>query len=54
VRTGQTPIEELKKSIAEIEQAGGRMRGIVLWNAPDPTLMEQRPTPPPARVPATV
>jgi Mrp family chromosome partitioning ATPase len=54
VRTGQTPIAELKKSIDEIERAGGRMRGIVLWNAPDPALMEQRPTPPPARVPATV
>jgi Mrp family chromosome partitioning ATPase len=54
VRTGQTPIAELKKSIEEIERAGGRMRGIVLWNAPDPALMEQRPTPLPPRVPATV
>jgi Mrp family chromosome partitioning ATPase len=54
VRTGQTPIAELKKSIDEIEQAGGRMRGIVLWNAPDPALMEQRPAPSPAREPATV
>jgi Mrp family chromosome partitioning ATPase len=54
VRTGQTPIAELKKSIEEIERAGGRMRGIVLWNAPDPTLMEQRLAAAPARVPATV
>jgi Mrp family chromosome partitioning ATPase len=54
VRTGQTPIAELKKSIEEIERAGGRMRGIVLWNAPDPALMEQRLAAAPARVPATV
>jgi capsular polysaccharide biosynthesis protein len=54
VRAGQTPIDALKRSIEDIERAGGRMRGIVLWNAPDPALMEQRPTSSPEREPAAV
>jgi len=43
VRAGQTPIAHLKRAIEEIETTGGRVRGIVLWNAPDPTLTEHRP-----------
>jgi Mrp family chromosome partitioning ATPase len=43
VRAGQTPIAHLKRAIEEIESTGGRVRGIVLWNAPDPTLTEHRP-----------
>jgi Mrp family chromosome partitioning ATPase len=42
-RAGQTPIADLKAAIEEIGQAGGRVRGIVLWNAPDPALVEVRP-----------
>jgi hypothetical protein len=55
-RTGQTPVAQLKKALEEIEQAGGRVRGVVLWDAPDPALLEQQsPTPAAARrEPATV
>jgi hypothetical protein len=53
-RTSQTPIADLKRSIEEIERAGGRMRGVVLWDAADPALMEQGSTPQPIREPATV
>jgi hypothetical protein len=50
-RTGQTPIAELKKTLEEIAQAGCRVRGVVLWDAPDPALLEQQQpaTPAPAR-----
>lgn len=57
-RTGQTPLAQLKTSLEEIVQAGCRVRGVVLWDAPDPALLEQRDTPsaPPAapREPAAV
>jgi capsular polysaccharide biosynthesis protein len=55
-RTGQTPVAELKQALEEIEQAGGRVRGVVLWDAPDPALLEQQPSPPQGarREPATV
>jgi Mrp family chromosome partitioning ATPase len=43
VRTGQTPIAQLKRAVADVERAGGRMRGIVVWNAPEPLLSELRP-----------
>ena len=43
VHAGQTPIEELKRSIEEIEQSGAHTRGIVMWNAPDPVLADLRP-----------
>jgi Mrp family chromosome partitioning ATPase len=43
VRAGQTPIAQLRRSLEEIESAGGRVRGIVVWNAPDPLLSELRP-----------
>ncbi|MDB4882973.1 MAG: hypothetical protein JWL95_1739 [Gemmatimonadetes bacterium] len=43
-RAGHTSIAQLKRALEEIESAGGRMRGIVLWNAPDPILSELRPT----------
>jgi capsular polysaccharide biosynthesis protein len=49
-RTGQTPVAELKKALEEIQQAGCRVRGVVLWDAPDPALLEQQPsTPQPTR-----
>ena len=38
VRAGQTPIAQLKRALEDIERTGGRIRGIVLWNAPDPIL----------------
>ena len=40
---------ELKKALEEIEQAGSRVRGVVLWDAPDPALLEQQAAAPPAR-----
>lgn len=43
VRTGQTPVAQLRRALDDIERTGGRMRGIVLWNAPDPLLSELRP-----------
>jgi Mrp family chromosome partitioning ATPase len=43
VRTGQTPVAQLRRALEDIERTGGRMRGIVLWNAPDPLLSELRP-----------
>ena len=43
VRAGQTPIAQLRKALEEMENAGGRVRGIVVWNAPDPILSETRP-----------
>jgi Mrp family chromosome partitioning ATPase len=56
VRAGQTPIAQLKRALEDIERTGGRIRGLVLWNAPDPVLSELRPleTRPAAEVPAPV
>ena len=42
VRTGHTPVAHLKRALEDTERTGGRMRGIVLWNAPDPILAEPR------------
>jgi Mrp family chromosome partitioning ATPase len=42
VRTGQTPIAQLRRALEDTERTGGRIRGIVLWNAPDPILAEVR------------
>ena len=54
VRTGQTPIAQLKRALEDTERTGGRIRGIVLWNAPDPILAEVRaPEQPAEPVPAT-
>jgi hypothetical protein len=50
VRAGQTPIAQLKKALEDIESAGGRVRGLVVWNAPDPILSELRPAEPLAEV----
>ena len=36
-RVGRTPVAELKRALAEIARSGARTRGIVLWNAPEPT-----------------
>ena len=44
VRAGQTPIEDIKRSLEEIEKTGARTRGIVMWNAPVPVLADHRPT----------
>ena len=55
VRTGQTPIAQLRRALDDIERTGGRIRGIVLWNAPDPVLSELRAVEQSAeQVPATV
>ena len=42
VRTGLTPIAQLRRALEDTERTGGRIRGIVLWNAPDPILAEVR------------
>jgi Mrp family chromosome partitioning ATPase len=42
-RAGQTPIAELQKAVVAVIAGGGNMRGIVLWDAPDPTLYEVKP-----------
>ena len=42
VRTGHTPIAHLRRALEDTERTGGRIRGIVLWNAPDPILAEVR------------
>lgn len=55
VRTGHTPIAKLKRALDDIERTGGRIRGIVLWNAPDPILAEVRTLEErPERTPAAV
>jgi len=55
VRAGQTPIAQLRRALDDIERTGGRIRGIVLWNAPDPVLSELRTVEQDAQpVPATV
>lgn len=54
-RAGQTPIADLKKQVAEIARGGGTIRGVVLWDAPDPVLYDVKPLERPERepVPAT-
>lgn len=44
VRAGQTPIEDIKRSLEEITKTGARTRGIVMWNAPVPVLADLRPS----------
>lgn len=54
VRTGHTPIAQLRRALEDTERTGGRIRGIVLWNAPDPILAEVRaPEQPTEAVPVT-
>jgi len=54
VRTGHTPIAQLRRALEDTERTGGRIRGIVLWNAPDPILAEVRaPEQPTEPVPVT-
>ncbi|MEP6992560.1 MAG: hypothetical protein ABJA80_16620, partial [bacterium] len=43
-RAGQTPVESLKLSIEEIRASGANLRGIVMWNGPDPALADLRPS----------
>ena len=42
-RAGLTPIAELKRNLDTIAEAGGHVRGIVLWDAPEPVLSDLRP-----------
>jgi hypothetical protein len=42
-RAGLTPIAEVKRAVEEIEAAGARLRGVVLWDAADPILAEVKP-----------
>jgi Mrp family chromosome partitioning ATPase len=42
-RAGQTPVADLKKRVEEIARGGGTIRGVVLWDAPDPVLYEVKP-----------
>lgn len=42
-RAGMTPIADLKKRVEEIARSGGTIRGVVLWDAPDPVLYEVKP-----------
>jgi Mrp family chromosome partitioning ATPase len=54
VRTGHTTIAQLRRALEDTERTGGRIRGIVLWNAPDPILAEVRaPEQPAEPVPVT-
>jgi Mrp family chromosome partitioning ATPase len=41
-RAGHTPIADVKKTVEEIQRSGAQLRGIVLWNAPDPVFGEAR------------
>jgi Mrp family chromosome partitioning ATPase len=41
-RAGLTPIADVKKTVEEIQRSGAQLRGIVLWNAPDPVFAEAR------------
>lgn len=43
-RAGQTSIADLQHAIAAIQEAGANVRGIVLWNAPQPVFASLRPT----------
>jgi Mrp family chromosome partitioning ATPase len=43
-RAGLTPIAELKRSLEAIEQSGANIRGIVIWNAPEPQMAQLRPS----------
>ena len=43
VRAGQTPIDELKQRVEAIQATGAQVRGVVLWNAPDPQIADLRP-----------
>jgi hypothetical protein len=53
-RAGRTPMAELKTAIEEIERLGGHVRGIVLWDAPDPALLVVGPPQTVERETATV
>lgn len=52
-RVGQTPIANVKHAVEEIQQAGGAMRGIVLWDAPHPAVVHARPAARSVREPVT-
>jgi Mrp family chromosome partitioning ATPase len=41
-RAGQTPLAQLKADVEAIVAGGAQLRGIVLWNAPDPALADVR------------
>jgi Mrp family chromosome partitioning ATPase len=41
-RAGQTSIADVKRTVEEIQRGGAQLRGIVLWNAPNPVFGEAR------------
>lgn len=41
-RAGLTPLAEVKRAVDEINAAGGQVRGIVLWDAPEPVFSDAR------------
>lgn len=41
-RAGQTPLAQLKQDLEAIKESGAQLRGVVLWNAPEPRLAEAR------------
>ncbi len=43
VRSGETELATLTHDLAAITESGANVRGIVIWNAPDPVLSELRP-----------
>ncbi len=53
-RAGRLPIAELQRTTDEIVTAGGNLRGLVMWNAPDPVLEETRKAERARLQPATV
>lgn len=42
-RVGMTPVEELRRTLAQVEERGGHVRGVVLWGSPDPRFDGARP-----------
>ena len=41
-RAGQTPLAQLRTDVEAIAASGAQLRGIVLWNAPEPELADVR------------
>jgi hypothetical protein len=41
-RAGQTSLAQLRKDVEEIQAGGANLRGVVLWNAPEPALADVR------------
>jgi Mrp family chromosome partitioning ATPase len=43
-RAGYTPLAQLKQDVEAIQASGAQLRGVVLWNAPEPALADVRQT----------